>query len=257
MGIITNREKTVAVLRSLETGDPKAFAYLDSETYIQHNLAVGDGVAGIAAVAGSQPLGSFKVRVVRAFQDGDYGFAHTEYDFFGPKVGIDVFRFEEGLIVEHWDNLRELLPPNRSGRTQLDGPTLVVDLDRTAENKALVEAFVTENWLQGLNTYDRYIKDDVYLQHNPAGEDGLASFRATLGYFRQNGISMHFTKLHKVLGEGNFVLTLAEGVFGPGGGQPTSFYDLFRLENGCIVEHWDIIEPILPRSEWMNQNGKF
>jgi predicted SnoaL-like aldol condensation-catalyzing enzyme len=44
---------------------------------------------------------------IRVFQDGDFVFAHTEYDFFGPKIGFDIFRFEKGLIVEPWDNLQE------------------------------------------------------------------------------------------------------------------------------------------------------
>ena len=34
-------------------------------------------------------------------------FLHTDYNFFGPKIGFDIFRFEDGKIVEHWDNLQE------------------------------------------------------------------------------------------------------------------------------------------------------
>ncbi len=40
---------------------------------------------------------------MRIFADGDFVVAQSEYDFFGPKVGFDVFRFEGGEIVEHWD----------------------------------------------------------------------------------------------------------------------------------------------------------
>jgi len=65
---------------------------------------------------------------------------------------------------------------------------------------------------------------------------------------------MVYEKNHIVLGEGNFVLAVSEGQFG---GEHTSFYDLFRLENGKIVEHWDIIETILPETEHKNTNGKF
>jgi predicted SnoaL-like aldol condensation-catalyzing enzyme len=57
-----------------------------------------------------------------------------------------------------------------------------------------------------------------------------------------------------VLGEGDFVLVASEGSYNE---QPTSFYDLFRVENGKIAEHWDTIEPIPPETEWQNQNGKF
>ncbi len=66
---------------------------------------------------------------------------------------------------------------------------------------------------------------------------------------------MEYQKLHMVVGEGNFVLAVSEGKFGKG--DPTAFYDLFRLENGLIVEHWDVITTIPPKSEWKNENGKF
>jgi predicted SnoaL-like aldol condensation-catalyzing enzyme len=56
------------------------------------------------------------------------------------------------------------------------------------------------------------------------------------------------------LAEGNFVLSICEGRLD---GQHSSFYDLFRLAKGKIIEHWDTIEPIPPRNEWKNENGKF
>jgi predicted SnoaL-like aldol condensation-catalyzing enzyme len=34
--------------------------------------------------------------------------AKVEYDFFGPKVGFDTFRFEGGKIVEQWDTIEEI-----------------------------------------------------------------------------------------------------------------------------------------------------
>ena len=66
---------------------------------------------------------------------------------------------------------------------------------------------------------------------------------------------MQYDQVHQVIGEGNFVLTASEGKFGKG--DHVAFYDLFRLENGKIVEHWDIIQPIPPKEEWKNDNGKF
>ncbi|MGM9747540.1 MAG: hypothetical protein ACI3ZN_01955 [Candidatus Cryptobacteroides sp.] len=39
-----------------------------------------------------------------------YGIAHTDYNFFGPKIGFDIFRFEDGKIVEHWDVIESILP---------------------------------------------------------------------------------------------------------------------------------------------------
>lgn len=106
---LSNKEKSVALLSSIETGDQIPVSYINPDKYIQHNLAVGDGLAGFAEVMKQLPNGSAKVKVVRAFQDGNYFFTHTEYDFFGPKVGFDIFKFENGLIVEHWDNLQDLV----------------------------------------------------------------------------------------------------------------------------------------------------
>lgn len=57
-----------------------------------------------------------------------------------------------------------------------------------------------------------------------------------------------------ILGEGNFVLVVSEGSFG---GQLSSYYDLFRIQDGKIAEHWDTIEAIPPRAEWKNSNGHF
>lgn len=253
---LSNKDKAIALIESFETGATEPVAYINPEKYIQHNLAVGDGLEGIGAVLANKPEGGFKAKVVRDFEDGDFVILHTEYDFFGPKVGFDIFRFEEGLIVEHWDNLAEITAPNPSGRTQLDGPTEITDLDKTEENKTLVKSFVTDVLMNGEgDKTTNYISTEEYLQHNSAVADGLEGLGAALKYFAENNLVMQYDAVHKVLGEGNFVLTVSEGKFGKG--DHTSYYDLFRVANGKIVEHWDIIETIAPENERMNQNGKF
>jgi predicted SnoaL-like aldol condensation-catalyzing enzyme len=164
-----HKAQVVALLKSIETGDPAPVSSINPNKYIQHNLAVGDGLAGFGAVLQALPKGSAKANTVRVFQDGDYVFAHTEYNFFGPKVGFDVFRFENDKIVEHWDNLQETAKLNHSGRTMLDGTTAVTDLDRTASNKATVQAFVND--ILGNGQMDKlagYFDGDNYIQHNPA-----------------------------------------------------------------------------------------
>lgn len=253
---LTNKQKVVALLNSFNTGDTTPISYINSQKYIQHNLAVGDGLAGFGDVMKNAPEGGFKAHVVRAFEDGDYVFTHTEYDFFGPKAGFDVFRFEDGLIVEHWDNLIEVQKPNPSGRTQFDGATEIKDLEKTQANKNTVKDFIEKVLLNGeMDQVANYINPTNYLQHNPAVADGLDGFGEAMQYFAKNGLVMEYQKLYKVLGEGNFVLTMSEGKFGKGA--QTAFYDLFRLEDGLIVEHWDVIAPIPSKEEWANTNGKW
>ncbi len=252
---LSNRDKAIALLESFESGAQEPAAYISPSTYTQHNLAVADGIEGFAAVLQNKPPQGFKARVVRAFEEGDFVFTHTEYDFFGPKVGFDIFRFEEGRIVEHWDNLGAIAPPNPSGHTQFDGATNISDLDKTESNKTLVRDFVETVLVHGdFACVGDFFAGDAYVQHNPMVADGLSGLSAALEAMSKQGITMEYTKIHQVHGEGNFVLTVSEGNFA---GNHSAFYDLFRVEEGTIAEHWDVIETIAPPSQWANQNGKF
>lgn len=249
-------EKVIQLLKSIETGDPTPVAFINPDKYIQHNLAVADGLAGFGALLQALPEGSAKISVVRAFQDGDFVFTHTEYELFGPKIGFDIFRFEQGMIVEHWDNLQETPAQlNPSNRSMVDGPDKETDLDSTDANKTLVKCFVDDILVNGrMEKLATYFDGDNYVQHNPQIGDNLSGLGAALEAMAQQNIIMKYDRIHKVLGQGNFVLVVSEGNIG---GEHSSFYDLFRVDNGKIAEHWDTIEPIPAQSEWKNNNGKF
>ncbi len=136
-----------------------------------------------------------------------------------------------------------------------DGTAEVTDLEKTDSNKALVTAFVNDVLVSGkLDKLSSYFDGDNYLQHNPAIADGLSGLGAALKAMAEQGITMKYSQVHKVLGQGNFVLVISEGEFA---GKPTSFYDLFRVHQGKIAEHWDTMETIPARGDWKNQNGKF
>lgn len=199
--------------------------------------------------------GSAKVNTVRVFQDGDYVFAHTDYNFFGPKIGFDILRFDNGKIVEHRDNLQETATPNPSGQTMIDGPTEIKDLEKTEANKKLVHQFVDDILVNGrMEKLSGYFDGDNYIQHNPMIPDQFSGLGAALEAMAKQVITMKYDKIHRVLGEGNYVLVVSEGHLG---GKHDSFYDLFRVENGKIAEHWDTIEEIPAQDAWKNQNGKF
>jgi predicted SnoaL-like aldol condensation-catalyzing enzyme len=251
----TQKTQVADLLKAIETGAAGPLAAINPGKYIQHNLGASDGLAGLGALLQALPKGSARVNTLRVFQDGDYVFAHTDYDFFGPKIGFDIFRFETGKVVEHWDNLQETAGPNPSGHTMIDGPTQAAELEKTEANKALVRAFVDDILVNGhMEKLAGYFDGDRYIQHNPGIADGLSGLGAALTAMAEAGVTMEYDRIHRVLGEGNFVLVVSEGRFG---GKPTSFYDLFRVENGKIAEHWDTLETILPRGEWKNDNGKF
>lgn len=247
-----------ALTETLVKGNVDAVDTYFSAEYIQHNPDVPSGSESFKALIGMLGgSGKFKADFVRVISDGDIVAFHNRYEGFGPNpmIAFDVFRVEEGLIVEHWDNLIDEQPLNPSSRSQIDGTTEIVDLDKTGANKAKVLEFITKSLISHEDIdITQYISPVTYLQHNPMVADGLAGFGAFMGEIAKKGISMEYNKVHKVIGEGNFVLTMSEGSFG---GEPQSFYDLFRLDNGLIVEHWDVIAPMPGTDAKHNEAGKF
>lgn len=253
---LSNKDKAIAVLRCFETRDIADMKrYINPNKYIQHNLSAPDGFhpdvfEGMFEAMG----GEGRAHVVRAFQDGDFVFTHTDYNFFGPKIGFDIFRFENGLVVEHWDNLQETpSSANPSGHSMVDGTIEASDLDRTEENKELIRRFFADiiEGGRGERILD-YISETV-VQHAHLLPDTLSASLEVAGasdYYRN--VVDH--KLKTILGEGSFVLAGVEcRLFG----KPAVYYDLFRIENGLIVERWDVMEETLPRDQWQNTNGKF
>ena len=85
--------------------------------------------------------------------------------------------------------------------------------------------------------------------------DGLPALRSSLTEPASNGkLMIQYNRMHRILAEGNFSLCVSEGFRN---GVHSSFYDLFRVSDGKLVEHWDTTEAIPPRTEWKNDNGKF
>ena len=109
---------------------------------------------------------------------------------------------------------------------------------------------------KGLDALSEFLDGEQYTQHNPAWGDGAAELRRMVAA-RPTGegrAAVTYDALHRVLGEGNFCLTMSEGSVG---GVHSAIFDLFRLSDGKVVEHWDVVERIPPRAEWKNDNGKF
>lgn len=252
----SHKEKTTALQRSLELGTTLELGLLHPTRYKQHNLNLGDGVEGVGAIHALLPHEHVYSHVVRAFQDGDYAFVHVDYHLFGHTVAFDIHRYEEGMAVEHWDNLQAMpLVRNKSGRTMTDGKTQVTDLAKTQANKDLAQRFTQEVLIeQRLTLVADYFKGDTLAQHNPHMGDGVQEFLAVRQQWADQGTPARYDRIHLLLGEGNFVLVVSEGEFQ---GQPSAFYDLYRLTDDKIVEHWDVIEEIPAEADRKNPNGKF
>ena len=248
-----------AMIDIFRTKDATAVDRYFAEPFIQHEPTIADGLAGMrsfaAEIAGSPAA---DITIYRTLVDGDFVLLHSKYQgvgrYGGPAIAFDLFRFDGGKIVEHWGGQEPEAPPNRSGRTQVDGSTVVVDREKTEANRSLVRTYRQTVMVDlRFDRIEEFIEGSHYAQHAAEIGDGIARLRERIASVAKEGGQLHLAP-RRFVAEGNFVLVLTEGDLPTG---PTALYDLFRVENGKIVEHWDVLTPIPPRDQWKNQNGPF
>src|SRR5256886_15439743 len=176
----TGRREMVVFFRS---GNPTAIDRFFSEPFVQHDPNIAEGLSGLKAFAAevaSSPTAN--VTTYRTLVDGDIVMLHSKYEglrgFAGPVIAFDLFRFKDGKIVEHWGGQDPEVGPNPSGHTQVDGPTAVLDRDRTAANSDLVRAFkqVEKDALR-FGRVDGFMDSDDYTP--TASQDGDWDARMT------------------------------------------------------------------------------
>jgi predicted SnoaL-like aldol condensation-catalyzing enzyme len=238
--------------------DAEKAATLLADDYRQHNVSVPSGAAPILGFIPALKESGITITIHRLIAEGDLVVLHATYGnavAFGADtlVAFDVFRVADGKVVEHWDNLQPLVNKTASGNSMTDGETEVTDHDRTAANKALIKNF-SRDVLQGQapETITNYVSTEAYVQHNPLVANGLDGLGAAIKAFAEAGQEMVYDRTPIIVAEGNFVFAASEGRLGA---SPTAFFDLFRIEDGRIVEHWDTISSI--PEEFPHDNGKF
>ncbi len=257
---MNNKEIVGTFLGAVMQQDADKMRELANTNYIQHNPFIPTGLEPFIQMLPILKENGTTAENIRMFQDGNYVFMHNIWRNAKPfgadeMVSFDIIRLDEnGKVAEHWDAMTPLVNKTASGRTQTDGSTTVTDLDKTEANKALAKSMV-EDILMGKNPNNitNYISSQQYDQHNPDIKDGLSGIMEAVEYLTAQNNMFKYTKIHKVLGEGNFVLTISEGEWS---GKKHVFYDLIRFENNKAVEHWDVIQEI-PSEDLANNNGMF
>ncbi|XUL86342.1 nuclear transport factor 2 family protein [Streptomyces galilaeus] len=234
--------------------DPSAVDRWVADDYRQHSSLAADGPEALRQLVAGLPDG-FRYEGARVIADGDLVALHGTYHGFGPEplVAFDLFRVDaDGRLAEHWDALTPVVPTTASGRSQTDGPTEPADLERTDSNRELVAEFA-EKVLKGTDysVLTDYISTDTYRQHNPEAADGLDGFGTAAAKWAEQGKNLVYKNVHKIVAEGDLVLLQSEGEFGV----PVAYWDLFRVADGRIVEHWDVIAPV--PAELPHSNGLF
>ena len=250
------KEIAVGILtQGIAQGDRSFIETHVAERYIQHNPSVPDGRKGLLAfVKGLQDLeGGVEINPIRVLQDGNLVAVHSEARFGSDRVVVfDLFRIEDGRAAEHWDAVQPRPKTTVSGRTMTDGPTEITNRDQTEANRALVLEFYQKVLIEGQVSLASEYLGDYYHQHNPQIADGLEGFTAFFKHIQDNQIPFRLTTTHRSIAEGNFVLLHSEGQIDE---TPHAFFDLFRVENGKIVEHWDVVQAV--PEKMAHDNGMF
>ncbi len=253
----TPRELAIGAFNALfkdysETGLREVFA----QDIIQHNVRVPTGRDALAGLLPVLKDAGTTYENHRLLQDGEFAIMHNTLNQAQPFgaakiVSFNVYRVDSGQIAEHWGVPTPIVEQPAGAPSQFDGETDVKDLHKTDANKTAVTKLfdVVVNGTReevGAAITSTFAPD--YVNHSPGVGNGVpAVFEA---FEREQWV---YTKNHKVLGEGNFVLSISEGT---AKGVPTAFYDLLRFDDGRVVEHWDVIVAI-PTEGLANDNGMF
>ena len=107
----SNKEIVLEVLkRAFIDRDPTVVNQYFAPNYKQHNPVIPDGPSAIAEMIPT--LTALTYEPGMAVADGDLVMVHGRYTGWGPKpmVAVDIFRVEDGKVVEHWDVLQEEVP---------------------------------------------------------------------------------------------------------------------------------------------------
>lgn len=217
---VTDANKAIAedAMRRLfiET-DASAFDEYWADPYLQHNPVAGSGVDAFwgffeGQVAAGNPLYTME----RYVGECDLVLFHGSW---GTGAMFDMLRVENGKLVEHWD----------APSSGLGGITTTGDPELSRASKQVALAFL-EELIAGDPTAASEYLGDFFISHN-----GELSGSGTFVTWWQ-GRDVTYTEVHHVIADGEMVFAMTEGT---SGGEGYGFYDLYRVEDGKITEHWD------------------
>ena len=248
---MTNIDKIKALFAGIAAGDAaSATRHLDPAHYVEHDPHVGDGVAGVRRHIEEIASGGHRLDLVRFIEDGDVGVTQADGRVRDDGVFFDVFRFEDGLVVEHWGFAAPPGPPNRSGHTQVDGPVKAGRKEDTAATEAFARDYYQTFHIAGRHDLaDRYFAGSPMVRHEPGVADGVDSFLRDLAMLTRDRT---IDEIRLILGEGDLVFIAALGTHQ---GESCAYVDLYRVHDGRIMEHWGFAQPIPPVEARKNGNA--
>lgn len=243
-------------MEGIASGNAREAVYkCTGHRYTQHSTGVADGAEGFLAFFEPFVERNPKrdIEIVRMLEDGPWVFCNAYQslnDGAAEWVTMDLFYTDsDGLILEHWDTIAPYVPQTESGADMVRGTTDIDHNVSTEASKQLVLEYTKQVLQEGsLDKLDKYVASNI-VQHAvtvSAGQDGLSTWLAPEAAGR-------YEMLFNITGQGDFVVTFGKRFVL---GKAVAAFDLYRVSDGKIVEHWMNEEVIGPRDAWGN-SGKF
>lgn len=241
-------------IRGLQEGEIKEVHenYMGN-TYTQHSTGVPDEKEGFAKFFEDffKRNPKRKMNIVRAIEDENFVFLHVHQylnDGETQWITADIFKSDEsGRIIEHWDVIDEY-PKEIKGLDPIYGSFEISELNNAEKNKKIIRRFLVEV-LQNkeFERFENYVEDTL-IQHNQNIEQGGKAYKK---YLLENNVSYDF--VFKVIGQGDYVVAYSKVFIDK---QDYAQFDIYRLKNGKIAEHWDNKEAMPDKYDLTNL-GKF
>ena len=240
----------------IDAHDVRAAKKYFAADYIQHNPIADTGRAGVLAYFAS--LGD--ALPVKARVQADIVAMVAEKDLVAlvqvnkqsqprpyTSTWFDLFRVKNGVIVEHWDH--GTLPAGMTPRHYVPvtvNPDYQASLASTDNKLASNKQRVYDMWrilldAQQVEVAPKYLAED-YIQHNPMADTGLNGF---MDFFRQfaqpTTVKPELAHFVDMIAEHDLVVLATIATLKDSNGKPytTTWFDMFRVKNGMMVEHWD------------------
>jgi len=236
-----------------------------AEEYEEHNPLLPNGRQAFTDYVGSniprQEAPELIPDLITMVAEGDYVVMalvthYPEPDGSGDtytSTHFEMYRLEAGLIAEHWDSWlfrssREIPDYGDNAALPVTGTAGIAQLEMLVnEDPALFanKRLVFDLWRQipegGREELIALYMDPIYIQHNPNAATGREGAKV---YFSQRPDSdidpVIQDELVIMLAEGDLVVQVLETEREQGGKiYHVPWFDLFRIENGRVIEHWD------------------
>ena len=237
-----------------------------ADDLVQHNPLEPDGRVGLVDYFQKQFWDkgiNMKASIKRILVEDDLVFTQSQWtaldqvgnDWAQPSFAVgDIYRIENNKLAEHWDVGQPVPKESVNGNSMFDGGTWHPESSEVEDaNKKVVLTYFEEGInKQNLDALDEIVAKD-WIAHNPIEPNGLEGLKAVFKGFFEQTPEVH-ADVKRLIADGNFVVvhnhyTINKSDRGNDWAQPGgATFDIFRLEDGIIVEHWDIGTRDIPKT---------